>query len=372
MPKRLTKEEFETKAIAVHGDKYEYKEFNYVNNFTPSKIFCKKCNEYFKQAAHNHIDGRQGCPICSDHTKTKEKFIEDAIKIHGDKYDYKEFNYVNARTAGKIFCKKCQDYFFKTPSSHVTKKSGCQICLMRSKTKGIDKFIIDAKKIHGDEYNYKEFDYINSYTKGKIFCNGCGGYFDQSPSQHLGQRQGCPVCNDTRKTKEEFIEESKLIHHDNYNYEKFDYINSYTKGKIFCKRCKKFFNQTPHDHLKGSGCPFHSGGQVSRISQEWLNYENVPQEFRELKVKTILRSFKVDAVDFKKKIIWLFHGTIWHGNPEICNPNDINPISKISYDKLYKDTVKMEHALRLSGYELIIMWESDWQNFKKLIKQKGK
>ena len=37
--------------------------------------------------------------------KTQEEFVEEAIKIHGDKYDYSKVNYVNAKTKVIIILK---------------------------------------------------------------------------------------------------------------------------------------------------------------------------------------------------------------------------------------------------------------------------
>ena len=58
-----------------------------------------------------------------------------------------------------------------------------------------------------------------------------------------------------RLTQEEFIERTKLIFGDKYNYTHVDYINSATKVNIFCKKCNENFEIIPNNHLKGFGCP---------------------------------------------------------------------------------------------------------------------
>ena len=50
--------------------------------------------------------------------KTKE-FIEKAIKIHGDKYDYSNVEYKKALEKVKIICKEHGD-FEQKPNSHLT------------------------------------------------------------------------------------------------------------------------------------------------------------------------------------------------------------------------------------------------------------
>jgi hypothetical protein len=46
--------------------------------------------------------------------KTTEEFIQDAIKIHGDKYDYSKVEYINSKTKVIIICKEheCLIYFY--------------------------------------------------------------------------------------------------------------------------------------------------------------------------------------------------------------------------------------------------------------------
>ena len=56
-----------------------------------------------------------------------------------------------------------------------------------------------------------------------------------------------------RKTTEEFIAESRLLHGDRYDYSKVEYINNLTKVCIICPEHGDFW-QTPKQHLKGCGC----------------------------------------------------------------------------------------------------------------------
>lgn len=58
-----------------------------------------------------------------------------------------------------------------------------------------------------------------------------------------------------RKTTDEFIADAVKIHGNKYGYENVVYKNNKTKVKIYCNTCKKYFMQTPNDHLDGCGCP---------------------------------------------------------------------------------------------------------------------
>ena len=59
--------------------------------------------------------------------------------------------------------------------------------------------------------------------------------------------------NGKRRTTEDFINDSQLIHGDKYDYSKSNYTNWRNKIEIICPKHGSFF-QSPHNHLKGHGC----------------------------------------------------------------------------------------------------------------------
>ena len=131
-PPALTLGQFIEKAIRIHGSLYDYCEVKYINNRTKVKIYCKKCKKYFMQTPNNHLNG-SGCKACMPeklrlkNVKHSEKFIEEAIAIHKDRYDYSQVNYINARIKVKIYCKNCKKYFLQSPYHHL-RGTGCPHC----------------------------------------------------------------------------------------------------------------------------------------------------------------------------------------------------------------------------------------------------
>ena len=83
--KKLTTEEFIDKAITVHGDKYDYSLVNYIVSKNKITIICKEHGE-FLQRPNDHLNG-SGCHKCAGFNLTREEFIDKAIILHGDKYD---------------------------------------------------------------------------------------------------------------------------------------------------------------------------------------------------------------------------------------------------------------------------------------------
>lgn len=66
-----------------------------------------------------------------------------------------------------------------------------------SERKNTESFIEEARKIHGNKYDYSKVNYINSYTKVCIICPEHGEFY-QRPSDHIKGR-GCPICKKYKK-----------------------------------------------------------------------------------------------------------------------------------------------------------------------------
>ena len=127
---RFTNKIFIEKAQEKHGFIYDYSKVNYTSALKKVTIICPKHGE-FTQNAEAHMKG-QGCPRCAqiksnDSKKlTKEMFITKAKKLHGDKYDYSNVNYINYDNYVKIICPN-HGKFLQTPDSHLQGK-GCPKC----------------------------------------------------------------------------------------------------------------------------------------------------------------------------------------------------------------------------------------------------
>ena len=136
--------------------------------------------------------------------KTREDFITDAKKIHGDKYDYSKVEYINNKTKVVITCKTHGD-FKQRPDRHL-RGQGCPICRYKKSAKSNQKmsteeFVKEAKKTHGDKYDYSKVEFSGIHHKVTIICK-THGEFKQSPYHHLKREQGCPIYSESRLEKE--------------------------------------------------------------------------------------------------------------------------------------------------------------------------
>ena len=201
--------------------------------------------------------------------KTKEEFIKDARKVHGDKYDYSKVEYVNSATKVCIICPDHGE-FWQKPNDHLN-RHGCTKCGGNySPTK--EEWIASAHKKHCNKYDYSKVEYVNCETKVCIICPEHGKFW-QTPHSHT-QGFGCPKCGiETVKSKlssnnDDFIAKCKEVHGEKYNYSKIEYVNKCTKVCIICPEHGEFW-QTPNNHIKGSGCPKCVGHYVL-TKEEWI------------------------------------------------------------------------------------------------------
>ena len=185
--------------------------------------------------------------------KTKE-FIHKALLIHGDKYNYSKVEYLNCDTKCMITCKIHGD-FLQRPNGHLVGK-GCRKCATKltsdKRRSNSVEFIEKSKEIHGDKYDYSKVEYVNSNTKVTIICK-IHGEFIQKPNNHLFGKGCCKCAGRYQYSTDEFIEKAKEIHEDKYDYSKVEYVKSNEKVIIICKKHGEFL-QSPANHLQGNGC----------------------------------------------------------------------------------------------------------------------
>lgn len=204
------------------------------------------------------------------------EFIKKACLIHGDKFIYNKTNLNNRDEKGRVIitCPIHGD-FLQTPSSHLSGR-GCNLC--SKPIHDTESFITEAKKVHGDKYNYSKVEYVDSHTKVCIICPEHGEFF-VSPNNHV-RGKGCKQCaveknaNRCRLTLDDFIRKSKNVHGDKYDYSKVNYVNNLTNVAIICHKHGEFW-QTPSHHMDGEGCPICKESKLEKIVRENLEKNGI-------------------------------------------------------------------------------------------------
>ena len=264
--KNKTTEDFIKEAKKVHGDKYDYSKTIYKGALEKVCIKDKTTNIEFWQLPNNHLkcDGSK--------FMTTESFILKAREVHGDKYDYSKVNYTKSGEKVCIIC-PIHGEFWQTPKNHLG-GNGCPKCSHPNVKKTTEDFIKEARKVHGDKYNYSKTVYKNAKTKVCIICPEHGEFW-QEPYLHL-KGSGCKKCimPNANMTTEEFVEKANKVHNGIYNYSKVKYINATTKICIICPKHGEFW-QRANEHLLGKGCPLCNHGLTKQYKFNLLEeFEN--------------------------------------------------------------------------------------------------
>lgn len=385
MTKKKTIDEIKNNFIKVHGNKYDYSRVEYVNNRTNVKIVCPQHGE-FEQTPSNHVRGAN-CYYCSiiicanNRRSNTSEFVNRAIEIHGNRYNYSKVEYFNALSKVIIICPiDGHGEFEQQPNDHLF-GHGCKKCGIEDsknkQRKTNNKFIEDANKIHNNKYDYSLIEYVNSHSRLLIKCP-IHDIFEQNATCHL-VGQGCKECanklNTIRQTcdSDDFIEKSITKHGNKYDYSKVEYINNLTPVIIICPTHKEF-NQKPCYHLQSNGCPKCNNHGYSKAQIKWLNFIQIKDNIciqhaensNEYQIPTT--NFKADGYCKETNTIYEFHGDYWHGNPNIYHGSQFNKTTKRTFGELYQSTISKEQQIKDMGFNLITIWESDWIKLNKCIR----
>jgi hypothetical protein len=237
-------------------------------------------------------------------------------------------------------------------------------------------FIKKARETHPDKYDCSKVEYINSVSNVIIICKEHREFL-QTPHSHLSGRGCNACCNISRSLKhksstEEFIKKAIIKHGDKYDYSKVHYINSLTKVIINCEKHGEFL-QPPSDHLSGCGCPKCSHRNYSKKAIQYLtliskiHQNHIQHAENDGEYKLPNTRWSADGYCVETNTIYEFHGTEYHGDPRCCDPDECNYLDK-NYGELYQNAKEREKVIETMGYNLVVMWEYDWNGIIKSVK----
>lgn len=295
-----------------------------------------------------------------------------------------EDDYRTSNVPIRVKCIKCNRSYNTKPDILMTsfkKKSiGCKFCdntrrsarrvipLSTIKNKFTDKF--------GNKFEYpnleKEYKGISKPITIKCPIHGT---FNSTPIGHLQTKHGCQKCGyyATKLSKEQVLEDFAKAHPTNfYEYSKVIYSeNSTVKDKvtIICPVHGEF-QQTAHAHKKGQGCAScaSNNGGVSFKALTWLDHIaetekiNIIHAGNRGEYKLPHSNYRADGFCKETNTVYEFHGDLFHGNINRFDPNAVlNPFRPgMTIQELYDRTLKREEEIRQLGYNLVTIWESDY------------
>jgi hypothetical protein len=260
----ISTEEFIRRAKDVWGDQYTYEKVKYTSNKKKVIITCREHGD-FPTTAYDFLQGH-GCPQCGieknrlNILKTQEEFIAACKETHGNKYDYSKAIYKGRHRYVTVIC-PIHGEFRQHAGNHMTGR-GCPKCKFEEaavrNAKSKEKFIEDARKVHGNFYNYDKVVYTNNKTNVIVSCP-IHGDFDVAPQDHLYGMNGCPKCQCSKgETAIRVWLEAHEIKHD---------WHKPIKSKLAIGKRKKFI---PDFYIESANLIIeYNGEQHYRAKKEW-------------------------------------------------------------------------------------------------------
>ena len=297
----------------------------------------------------------------------KELMIQNAMKAHGDLYDYSKVVYTTAREKIEIVCKK-HGSFWQVSDSHI-KGRGCPVCGHEkslgnnNKLRTTEAFIKECNEKHNSAYTYEKTKYIGKAKKLIITCPEHGDFEQKAESHRIGA--GCPKCGIKKahthflQTTEYFIEKSREVHGDTYDYSISNYKGKDKPIDILCKSHGKFTINKANEHYVGHcvGCPKCSMSGTSKQEQELQEYiiSLLSEDEVKLNVRSFISPLELDILIPSKKLAIEYNGAYWHSEEG-------------GKDRNYH--LNKTERVEARGYQLVHVMEYEWKSNQEVVKSR--
>lgn len=290
---------------------------------------------------------------------TTKEFIQRSIKIHKGLYDYSLSDYKGNLTKIKIIC-PIHGVFEQLPKNHL-KGANCNFCANKSRSKAgnsnktltTNVFIERSKEIHNNKYDYSLVNYSTVKIPIKIICP-VHGEFKQKPKEHLSGN-GCKECmyDLKRLDTDNFIKHSRNMHDNKYIYSATTYSGSFEKVIITCPKHGNF-KQSAYTHKQGGGCSSCNDSKGEREIKQFLKKQNI----------NFISQKKFDGCKNKRHLVFDFYLP----DHNLCVEYDgIQHFQEIKYfggkktfnNQLKKDKIKNEYCKKNNIKLLRINYKED-------------
>lgn len=370
---------FISRAAERHAGNLDFSLVEYVNTNTHVKVRCILHGVTFSMTPNCLIMGGTKCGQCKKAgkgsrrkwIKTVDHLVEEARRIHGERYSYAEVCMWSNMNKDRItiIC-PIHGPFLQRVVQHLNGR-GCKHCTLSAGTMRYttETWVVAATAVHGDRFDYSKVQYVGGHSPVTITCLKHGVEFQQEAAGHLSGAVGCQSCAtlSLSSTTAVFVQRATEKHEGKYTYEKVVYVRCTSPVLITCPRHGDFW-QAPANHLAGSGCP-NCFKRISQKSLLWLAFMSVafdsPIRHGDNEGEFVFPEkmrWKCDGYIEATRTVFEFHGSYWHGDPSMYPQDQVHPQGKNgrTYGDFFQATKAREAQIRAWGYTLLTVWESDW------------
>ena len=344
----MTQEGFILRAKEVHGEKYDYSKVEYVNSQKHVTIICPAHGE-FSQSANAHLRG-QGCRKCFNESAgdrnrlSQEEFLVRLASLDTG-YGLEQVSYTSMDKPITLVCRN-HGPFTARAGNVLYHKSGCPKCANEltgaRSRKPLDYYVEKSRVIHGDRFEYLGVEYKNSAAYLKVLCSEHGEFL-QLAQDHI-KGVGCSKCAVEIYDQVSFINVATRVHGARYDYSQAVYSGALSKVVIACKDHGPFV-QTPSSHINGQGCPKCANVGPSDAQVEIANFM---RQFTDVMEEAPIGESRkrVDVFLPEHSLAIEYHGLIWHSTRFKSDP---------------RDDYKKHKQLEALGVRTIHIYEDEWK-----------
>lgn len=335
---------------------------NYINASTPVTHRCLIDGYEWDLLPSNGIKGVE-CPFCAGTIKkTHEQYVNELFMANPNVKVIEQ--YINAKTP---ILHKCliHNIEYKTSPVSALRGGGCRKCgaeIVASKSvKSHDQYISEVALINPNIEVMEKYKGAN--TPIKHYCKKHDVIWTPYPTVIL-RGGGCSKCasekfsQSNKKTKEQYIEELKIVNPDIILLG--EYINNNTPVLHKCLIDGYEWEARPGNILSGYGCPTCNESSGERQIRQWLEHNNIDYIFQkrfddcrdvnplpfDFFIPKYNKLIEYDDLQHYKSIDYFggedaFLLRRWHDNikDQYCDDNNI-PLLRIKYDDNIDDKLK--------------------------------
>jgi hypothetical protein len=385
--KKGTSEYFIERAKHVHGDSYDYSKVEYTSSDTNVNIICKLHGEY-PQTPSTHLSGA-GCGKCaivarkrtmlerygvenpSQNKEIKEKKKLTNLSRFGVEYSFqseeikektKQTNIERYGTKSPLGNKEIQEKFKQTNLKRYGVEHPTQNKEIQEKTRktNLERYGVEnpqqnkeikekTKKTNLERYGV-ENPFSSNAIQIKIIDNIRKKYKrNHYPKKHMADIY--PYLDDKEWLFEQYITLNKTAEQ--------------IRDEL------KISNWTVCHYLHKHEIQVRASARYSMKCIQWL--ESIMQQEQifiqhagnigEHQISGT--RYKADGYCEETNTIYEFHGDCFHGNPDLFeHDTQCNPFNDYTAKELYDATKERENKIISLGYNLVIMWENDFNKLQ--------
>lgn len=251
---------------AVDCADLDFSRVEYKGSQEKIEIICNKHGS-FKAIPANMLSKKSGCPKCGQSSRANigaAKILSRLRQIHGTKYQFEIPKDAITTTKINFICPEHGEQ--KAKIGDLFKGSGCRKCSVKKraakKTLTTEQWIMKARSVHGDRYDYSKAVYKSARTKLIVTCKEHGD-FEIDPSNHIHLKRGCKICSGgtfinadnskKRLTQTQFLQKANNVAPVNLDFSKSVFHDTRTKVIVTCK-IHGDFEILPSNLFQGANC----------------------------------------------------------------------------------------------------------------------